>query len=72
MENEPQILPSGADSLGGESGQETGEDSSGWGGRGAGCAGGMHRGHTIEQLLMQPGEREPTESFLEEVELGFV
>lgn len=40
----------------------------GWGG--AGCAGGMHRGYAMEQLLMQPGEREPMESFLEEVATG--
>lgn len=43
MENETQVLPLGADSLVGESGQKTmmtAQD-------GEGSAGGMHRGHTV-------------------------
>lgn len=42
----------------------------GMGGGQPNCAGGMHRGHAMEQRLMQPGERESTESFLEEVAAG--
>lgn len=62
-ENETHVLPSGADGLVGESGQETDDNSPGWGGlRGRDT----WRAHE-EELLMQPGESEATESFLEEV-----
>lgn len=43
MENETQVLPLGADSLVGESGQETVMTAR----DGEGSAGGMHRGHTV-------------------------
>lgn len=36
---------------------------------GVGSAGGTHGGHTVEQLV-QPGERELTEIFQEEVTAG--
>lgn len=66
MEIEAQVLSSGADRLVGESGQETGDGGPGWGGL---CWRGTQRAHcgaTPNAAL----EREPTESFLEEVTTG--
>lgn len=61
IEDETWVLPSGADSLVRESGQERDDE--------VGPAGGTHGGHTVEQP-MQPGEWEFTEIFLEEVTAG--